>query len=130
MIEQILNRLAEQRRWRLGWLVGPAPGDKLVVHRLGASLALLAPTFGARFAHGVLHIVERLEGGDRHRRAHVERVERLHEVATRVHAAPDLDALPEAKGRVEEVRRVRDDVAFALRQHLLGPALSRSLTAL
>ncbi len=54
-------------------------------------------------------------------------VERLHEVAPRVHITVALGELGTQEARVECIRRIRDGDSFAQRQHVLRAGLVQAL---
>ena len=67
---------------------------------------------------------------ERERRASIARVQRLHEVATRVHVAAALDDPFALEAGVEDAGRVGHGVAVPKLQHVLGAKLTRQLARL
>src|SRR6185295_10517806 len=108
MVRQVLECLTERRRWWFVLLADCAPGDELVPDGLTARASLDQPGVGITIPNLGLDLVELLVRGERERGALVAGIERLHEVAPRVHVASTLDEVGALEARVEHVRGVRD----------------------
>jgi hypothetical protein len=108
VIGEVAERDAELGGGRLVLLAQRAPLRELVPDRLAARSPRGELGVVVEIANLVLDLVESLVGGERKRSALVAGVERLHEVASRVHVAPALEEIRTREARIEQIGCVGD----------------------
>jgi hypothetical protein len=130
VIGEVAERNAELRGWRLVLLAQCAPRRELVPGRLALRSPRGERGVSVEISNLALDLVESLVRGERQRSALIAGVERLHEVASRMHVTSALDELGVREALVEQVRRIGDGEALAQHEDVLGAALVGPLSGL